>query len=244
MRNIFTSVLLLIACTAWAGEGDPAMKKMYDRYHGKWHSSLRFVQETKRYRNDSLISTSTWYETIVYPRMFRIDLGVPDSGNCVIYRNDSAYIFRTHRLVRGRVDTNDLLFMLGGMYFAGSYDEVVSRYAVMGYDVRKGYEAEHNGKAVYVVGTANAQEKGNQIWIDKKRMRVVKFVKYSGKEKEEGVFEDHKKIGKGWCETEVTFYINGKLQQREYYRNIVAGKEYDPVLFSPATPWKYHWYKP
>lgn len=235
--------LLLIQLAAYAGGNDPALKKMYDRYHGKWHRSLRFVQETKRYRNDTLISTATWYETMVYPRMFRIDTDVPDSGNCVIFRNDSAYIFKAHKLVKSRVDSNELLFMLGGMYFADSYDEVVNRFSAMGYDALKGYSTRLNGADVYVIGAANADEKVNQLWIDQKHLRVVKFIKFESGKQEVGVFTGHKKVGKGWCETEVAFYIDGKLLQRESYRDIVGDEEYDPIIFSPHTPWQYHWYR-
>jgi hypothetical protein len=43
------------------------LQSMYSRYHSIWHKSLKFNQTTERYRNDSLITTNTWYETIVYP---------------------------------------------------------------------------------------------------------------------------------------------------------------------------------
>jgi hypothetical protein len=51
------------------------VKKMYSRYHSKWHTSLTFTQTTGRYRNDTLVKTDIWHERIVYPDMLRIDFG-------------------------------------------------------------------------------------------------------------------------------------------------------------------------
>ena len=67
---------------------------MHDRYAGKWYKTFSFNQTTEIYRNDSLKRSETWYENIKFPNDFRIDFGNPDSGNAVIFKNDSSYLFR------------------------------------------------------------------------------------------------------------------------------------------------------
>jgi hypothetical protein len=242
MKKLFAILPLLFCVAAVRAGEDPVLKQMYDKYRGKWHRSLRFIQETERYRNDTLISKATWYETMVYPLSFRIDFGVPDSGNCVIFRNDSAYIFKAGVLAKSRVDSNELLLMLGGMYFAPSYDEVVRRFYNMGYDVGRQCTSKLNGNSVYVIGANDTAEKVNQVWVDKKHLCVVKHVKYEDGKKQEAIFEGHQKLGDAWCETLVSFYVDGKLLQKERYNDVVADAYYDPVIFSPVTPWQYHWY--
>jgi outer membrane lipoprotein-sorting protein len=92
------------------------LQSMYQRYHGVWHKSLTFNQTTERYRNDSLIKKSTWYETIVYPDLLRIDFDSVKSSGGVIFRRDSTYVFRNKKIVRSTKDENELIFFLGGMY--------------------------------------------------------------------------------------------------------------------------------
>ena len=100
------------------------LKKMHDHYYGKQFKTLTFNQTTENYRNDSLVKTSAWYEAIQYPNHFRIDFGDPHHGNGVIFSKDSAYNFRNGKLAKVTVNTDDLTFLLGGMYFY-SFEKVL-----------------------------------------------------------------------------------------------------------------------
>jgi hypothetical protein len=55
---------------------EKVLKQMYDRYSGKWYHTFTFVQKTENFKNDSLVKTSTWYEAIMFPDKFRIDLAI------------------------------------------------------------------------------------------------------------------------------------------------------------------------
>jgi hypothetical protein len=104
-------------------------------------------------------------------------------------------------------------------------------FARYGYDLGKSYETTLNNEPVYVIGAANADEKANQLWIDKQKLVVVKFISYDNGEKEEGIFKDHKQFGKGWSETACDFYVNGKLIQKEMYYDCKANDNIDPKIF-------------
>lgn len=224
------------------GDGSAMLKKMYDRWHGRWHNTLTFTQHTEFYRNDSLTGTQTWYETIMYPGYFRIDFDAPAEGNCIIYRSDSAYLFRKGVLAKSQSDRNDLLYTLGGMYFSPSFAHVTSRFTAMRYDLTKGFETVWNGKPVVVIGAENEIEHTNQLWVETTNYNIVRFVKYDGGSKEEGVLAGHTQLNNGgWCETEVSFYANGKLVQKERYSEMNTSRKLNPLIFSPATPWVWHW---
>jgi hypothetical protein len=209
--------------------GEKILGNMYKRYAGKWYNDFMFTQTTENYRNDSLIKTSTWYEAIVFPDNFRISFGEIKDGNAMIQKKDSVFNFRKGKLARKGPRGEDLTFLLGGMYFI-PFDSVKARMAKEGYDISKAHESTWEGKKAYVIGTATDDEKGNQLWIDKEKLIVVRFIKYD-KDKEEGIFKDHKQFGKAWSETATDFFINDKLIQKEKYYDCKANTGIDMKLF-------------
>ena len=136
-KCLISFLILFIATSVVAPPGSKkVLKKMHDRYAGKWYKTFRFNQTTEMYHHDSLVRSETWYENIKFPDDFRIDFGNPDSGNAVIFKNDSSYFFRNGKLAAARPDENDLLFILGGMYFY-PFDEIIPKMKSYGYNTDK-----------------------------------------------------------------------------------------------------------
>ena len=107
MKTIVTMLLFLsFPLVDKNATSTEVLQSMYSRYHTQWHKSLTFNQTTERYRNDSLIKTSTWYETIVYPDLLRIDFDSVKSSAGVIFRHDSTYVFRNKKIVRSSNQSN------------------------------------------------------------------------------------------------------------------------------------------
>jgi outer membrane lipoprotein-sorting protein len=206
------------------------LKKMHDRYAGKWYKTFSFNQTTEVYRNDSLKQTETWYENIKFPNDFRIDFGNPDSGNAVIFKNDSSYFFRSGQIAQVRRYEDDLLFLLGGMYFY-QFDEVTTKMKLFGYDLDKFHEDTWKGKDVYVIGAGKGEDSVNQLWVEKGNYTPVRMIKYENKNKEEAFFENHVKLGGGFTETLVHFFINDKLLQVEKYHDLKSDVEINPAIF-------------
>ncbi len=236
MKIISFLILVSICYIHKPTNSEEVLAKMYKQYAGKWMTSFSFSQITEAYRNDSLINTSTWYENVVYPDKFRIDFGDKTGGNAAIFTKDSVYHFRKGALARTTVNDEDLTFMLGGMYFY-PFDTVKAMLTRMHYDLNKFYETKSGNDPVYVIGANNAGEKTNQLWIDKEKLVVVKFINYSHDEKEEGIFYNHKKFDNSWSEMACDFYIDGKLVQKEKYfdgkaNGNVSLKIFDPHNFS------------
>ena len=206
------------------------LKKMHERYTGKWYKTFSFNQTTEMYHNDSLKRSETWYENIKFPGDFRIDFGNPDSGNAVIFKNDSSYLFRKSQKASVRPDSNDLLFLLGGLYFY-PFDEVTTKMKSFGYDLDKFHEDVWKGMQVYVIGAEKNEDSLNQIWIEKENFSPVRMLKYENNTKEEALFENHVKLDGGFTETLVYFYINDKLIQVEKYHDLKGNIEIDPKIF-------------
>lgn len=235
MRNTILFILVT-GCLSFTGNKDAAsvLQMMYKKYAGNWYKSFSFTQTTGQYKNDSLVKTTTWYENIVFPDKFRIDIGEKADSNAVIYRGDSVYYFRKGKPAGKRYNDEDLTFLLGGMYFY-PFDSVLSKIKKQGYDTRKMYETNYNGQPVYVIGAGNSSEQENQLWIDKEKLIVLKFIKYKDGQKEEGIFYDHRQFGKAWSETGCDFYINDKLLQKESYKDCKANVPVNEAIFNPYT---------
>jgi hypothetical protein len=240
MKYLLPAALFILFSFSKTNNSNDVLKKMCDRYGGKWYKTFHFIQTTENYRNDSLVRTSTWYEAIIFPDKFRIDFGDLKNGNAVIYNKDSAYNFRNNKLVRVTVNDDDLTFLLGGMYFY-PFDSVKQITFRFGYDLNKFHEDVWHGKPVYVIGSNNTSDTSNQLWIDKEKLVLVRFLKF-GERREEGVFDKHIKVGNGWSETECTFYLNNKLFQKEYYRDCTANDPIDIKVFDPKAFGTVHWF--
>ncbi len=212
--------------------GEKVLTKMYKRYTSKWYKNFTFTQTTEIFKNDSLTKTTTWHETIVFPDYFRINFGEPNEGNAVIYKKDSTYNFRKGKLVQKSLRTDDVTFLLGGMYFM-PFDGVKAKMKTEGYDISKAHESIWEGKKVYVIGSDSDDEKASQLWIDKEKLIVVRFVKYLPNMKQDARMSDHQQFGKAWSETTVVFYLNDKLYQKEKYYNCKVNTDVDMGLFDP-----------
>ncbi|MBK8608485.1 MAG: hypothetical protein IPL84_00610 [Chitinophagaceae bacterium] len=51
-------------------------------------------------------------------------------------------------------------------------------------------------------------------------MVTVRILNNKQGQQSEIICGDHLELGKGWCEANIEFYVNGKLRQTEKYRNL------------------------
>jgi hypothetical protein len=220
--------------------GKDIVKKMYDRYAGKWYRSFTFNQTTEFYRNDSLKGTQVWYEAIRFPDRFRMDFGEADSGNAVIFRGDSAYRFRNGKLRSTSISNNEgLIFLLGGMFFY-PLDQTIGMMGALHYDLEKMHEDTWKGRPVYVIGAGKGEEGVSQLWIDQQNLYLVRMIKIDGQQKLEAIFDDYKPFDGGWSETKCTFYSNGKLAQVETYHDCKSNVTLEDRIFDPSVLLKTH----
>jgi hypothetical protein len=232
--SIISFAILLFVFSSFVSNknitGEKILAKMYKRYAGNWFKNFSFSQTTENYKKDSLIKTEQWHETIVYPDYFRITFGESSNGNAIIYKKDSSFLFRKSKLVQKGLRTEDMPFLLGGMYFM-PFDSVKTKMIREGFDVNKAHSSTWQGKKAFVIGSNTDDEKTNQLWIDAEKLIVIRFLKYLPNMKQEAIMNDHQKLGKAWSETTVLFYINDKLYQKEKYYDCKVNTAIDMKIF-------------
>jgi hypothetical protein len=129
----------------------------------------------------------------------------------------------------------DPLFLNGGLYFK-TLDQDTAEFNSMGIDLEKTYSIKSHGRTIYVIGSTNADEKVNQIWVDAQELYITKVIFYLGKLTYEQTFENQVKIGGGWSETKTSIYLDGVISTVQTYSDLrfddlqVSG-EFDPRRF-------------
>lgn len=226
MSRIFLIFLLSVNLPP---SGHDIVKKMYDRYAGKWYQTFTFTQTTQQYRNDTLRNTQTWHEFIRFPNRFRMDFGEADSGNAVIFRGDTAYRFHNSQL-RSMTNNNNegLIFLLGGMYFYPLDQTTHILSDSLHFDLSRAREDSWQGRPVYIIG----KEGANQLWIDQQNLCLVRMIRADNHL--DARFEDWQPVEGGFCETKCEFYINGKLVQAEIYHEIKTNVTLADRIFDPS----------
>src|SRR5689334_23689640 len=243
LRSVGLAGFLFYCACAYSQNAVELVKEMHNKYFGRWYHTFTFKQTTDIYRNDSLIRTSTWYEAAHFPYQFRIDLGDPKEGNAVIYLEDSTYRFQDHKLKSVTAGTNPFTFLLGGMY-AVPLDSAISTLKRQGYDLSKMYSTTVDGRKVFVVGAASANDTtSKQFWVDGEHFYIVRTIESYDGNLLDAKTSDHVQLNNGWSETKVVIYVNGKLRQVEKYADLKADVPLDDRLFDPRRFGEWHWVK-
>ncbi len=210
-------------------------KDVIDFMHQKYKQGpcklYTFSQKNTHYRNDSVVGHSEWHEYIEFPDKFRIDFGEKTEGNFVIFKNDSSYSFRKNELKKTKYNTNTLLLLLGGMYYRDLID-VDTRLKNEGYNTQVLSHQKWNKQTVYVIGALEGDTLSNQIWVSKKKWRVVRIIeKMDESSAMDMSFDAFQKSCNGYTETKVTFKKNGKIEQVEEYYDIKAHNAFPSEVF-------------
>lgn len=218
----FMAPLLLVlgVSPVQAQTGEQYVKKMHARYTNNWYRTLSFTQETEIYKNDSLLRKSTWYEMARFPFELRIDVDSLNGGNRTIYKKDSTYRIRKNKIQAVTAESNPFIFFLGGMYMLPT-DSVTSHLTRNGYDLSQGAVTDWQGRKTLLIGANNDKDSTqNQFWVDAEHLYIVRVILKSGTALLDVHLSGHIKLKKGWSETLVKFYRDGRLLQVEKYSEL------------------------
>jgi hypothetical protein len=213
--------------------GTDVLQKMYSKYKHASCKSYTFSQKNKHYKNDSLTGASEWYEAIEFPDKFRIDFGDKSKGNFVIFKNDSLFRYSTFELKKAIPDTNNLLLLIGGMYYR-ELNDVLLRLQKASYQTQIVSKQKFKKQKVYVIGALKGDTLSNQIWVSKKNYRVVRIIeRMDATHTMDMTFDAFTKHCHGYVETAVTFKNNGKIEQVEVYYDIKTVEVFGDEVFNP-----------
>ena len=151
-----TTLLLPLALAAAAPmdpprDGVELIRQMHARYDGKWYRTLSFVQKTS-YPDGRV---ETWYEAAEVPGKLRIDVAPVDSGNTILFRNDSVYQFERGERKAAQPMTHPLM-VLGFDLYAQSPETTVRQLTSLGFDLSRLRADTWQGRKAWVVGSVAA----------------------------------------------------------------------------------------
>ena len=252
MRSVrWASALTAIALvSAWrpltAPTGAEIVQQMHDKYAGKWFKTLTFVQQTTRKTKAGKDTVQTWYESASLPGRLRIDIGKPSEGSGVLYTHDSTYQMDKGALKQAVAGGNPLIPLLFDVYVVPVDLTLADMSRTLKIELSKVSESTSDGRPVYIIGADTGNQKAPQVWIDTERLIVVRQVFVVGPDTApkyiDSQFKQYRPIGQSWIAPECSFFIDGKLLQKEEYSDIKADVPLSPGLFDPAQ-WKTapHW---
>ncbi len=209
---------------------------MRARYDGKWYRTLTFVQNNTEHHPDGSVERSVWREWLQAPGKLRIEFQPADSGNGVLFANDSIYPFRRDSLGRARPFVHPLL-VLGFDVYMQPVERTVAQLqqAPRVFDLSILSEGTWQGRPVWIVGS-----KTRQFWVDKERLVFVRLLEPTPGDTAKIAdtrFNKYQPLAGGWVSPEVEFLVNGQQTFLEEYTQIQANVAMPAALWD-ARQWK------
>lgn len=224
MKKLLAVFALSTSClNAYAqdpGSTKELIEKMYNTYKDSWYQAITFAQQAEFYKDGVKQKEETWYEAMdMKSGALVIKFNTMDSGNGMIFRNDSLLSYADNQLKSKSYRIHELI-VLGFSVYTNSPQSTLDKIKALGFNTDMFRQEMFDSRLHYVVGDP---EKA-QFWIDAKTLLFTKLNKVGQGRTQEIEFKGYQKLGKGWIETEVLFKVNGQLFMREVYSDIKAPK--------------------
>jgi hypothetical protein len=208
---------------------------MRARYDGKWYRTLTFVQHNTERHPDGTVERSVWREWLQAPGKLRIEFQPADSGNGILFANDSIYPFRHDTLGTARPFVHPLL-VLGFDVYMQPVERTIAQLqqAPRVFDLSILSEGTWQGRPVWIVGTKR------QFWVDKERLVFVRLLEPTPRDTakiSDTRFNKYQPLAGGWVSAEVEFLLDGQQQFLEEYTQIQANIPTPENLWD-ARQWK------
>lgn len=246
MIRVFVLLLGLFSCASPVPPASPAPQRpvttpqellaaMRARYDGRWYRTLTFVQNNTERHADGSVEHSVWREWLQAPGKLRIEFQPADSGNGVLFANDSIFSFRHDSLASSRPFVHPLL-VLGFDVYMQPVERTIAQLQQPPrvFDLSVLSDGTWEGRPVWIVGTKR------QFWVDKERLLFVRLLEPTPRDTAriaDTRFNKYQPLAGGWVSPEVAFLVNGQQQFLEEYTQIQANIPMPPSLWD-ARQWK------
>jgi len=239
MRHAFVVMLGLLTSSPQRPITTPQelLTAMRARYDGKWYHTLTFRQDNTQHHPDGTIEHSTWREWLQAPGKLRIEFQPADSGNGVLFANDSIFPFQHDSMRPPRPFMHPLL-VLGFDVYMQPVERTMTQLnqGPRGFDLTVLSEGTWQGRPVWIVGTKR------QFWVDKERLVFVRLLEPTPRDSTKTADTRFNKyapapVGGGWVSAEVEFLVDGQQQFLEQYSEIQTNVSLPAALWDPRQ-WK------
>jgi len=252
-KNRLTGFLFLLAIISFSitvraegiKTGEALLRAMHARYQNNWYETLTFTQQSITHKPDGTTSSETWHEALLLPGKLRIDIGMPQDGNGMIFNDGTLSVFKDGKLTRTTPFVHGLL-VLGFDVYRQPPEKTIEQAKQEGFDLSKLHEETWHGEPVYVVGADKGDLKSKQFWVEKKRLLFVRLLeqdRHDATKTADSRFIDYRKESPGWVAAGVEFYVDGKEVFSEEYSDIVVNPKLNPAIFDAAQFATQHWEK-
>jgi len=231
--------LLASAVLATPPSGREIVRAMHDRYAGKWYRTLSFVQKNTATRPDGSQEHSVWHEYAALPGKLRIEFVPADSGNGVLFVNDSQFVFKADTLGNASAFIHPLMVLGFDVYFDPA-DRTVARLERLKFDLATVHEDTWGGRPVYVVGARAGDLRARQFWVDRERLVFVRLLEPGQRDTSrisDIRFNKYQPARDAWLSAEVAFLVDGQQRWLEEYTEIKTDAPLADALFDPRQ-WK------
>ena len=211
-------------------DGRQIIRAMHDRYAGAWYRRLSFVQRNTATRPDGTTEHSVWREYAALPGKLRIEFTPADSGNGILFVNDSQFVFHADTIASASAFIHPLMVLGFDVYFDAA-ERTVARLERLGFDLATVRDDTWQGRPAYVVGA-----KGRQFWVDRERLVFVRLLQPGQRDTTRTSdirFNKYQPAGGAWISAEVAFLVDGRERWLEEYTEIRTGDALPDALFDP-----------
>jgi len=230
--------VLASAVLASPPNGRQIVQAMHDRYAGKWYRTLTFVQKNTATRSDST-AHSVWREYAALPGKLRIEFVPADSGNGVLFANDSQFVFAADTIASASAFIHPLMVLGFDVYFDPA-ERTAARLERLKFDLATVHEDTWQGRPVYVVGAKAGDLRARQFWVDRERLVFVRLLEPGQRDTSRTSdirFNKYQPAGSAWLSAEVAFLVDGHERWLEEYTEIKTDTPLANTLFDPRQ-WK------
>ncbi|HNX84904.1 MAG: hypothetical protein KBB24_08780 [Bacteroidales bacterium] len=233
MKNIIIAMILLVtgsSCSQKPENGYELIEQMYKANKSNWYETLCFTQEVLHYWNDSITSSEVWYEAYQSPGNLIIRFNDWNSGNGMLFTNDTIYSFREDTLESVRYRIHDLVVL--GLDINNIPPEITAERAVKcGYNLDLLAEGKCMGRDAWIAGDTLS----TCFWADMESLLFLKMRRRSGANSREVEFARYEDINGFPVATEIRFYDkDGVLNMVEKYFNVMPGCRVPAQTFIPS----------
>jgi len=197
--------LLAAAVLATPPSGREILRAMHDRYADKWYRTLSFVQQNTATRPDGSQQHSVWREYAALPGKLRIEFVPPDSGNGILFVNDSQFVFAADTIGNASAFIHPLMVLGFDVYF-DPVERTIARLERLKIDLGAVHEDTWEGRPVYVVGAKPGDLRTRQFWVDRERLVFVRLLEPGQRDStrtNDIRFNKYQPAGNAWLSAEV-----------------------------------------
>lgn len=224
------AMLLLYSCNK-PNDGKELIEMMHQKHSRNFYQTLCFSQKVFHFNNDTLVSEDVWHEAYKSPGKLILKFTNWNSGNGMIFSNDSLYIFDKGVLAKKIERLHDLI-ILGLDINNQEPEKTIEQAERMGYDLTRINKVNMYGSSAWLVGDSARL----CFWVDAKSLLFLKMRRVADSTFREVEFSKYEPVEGFPVATQIKFYnAPNKVEMIEEYFNVRVNCSVDNSIFNPEN---------